>query len=471
MSNFSTVVLAAGMGTRMKSDMPKVLHRLCGKPLAAWVIDAAKQAGACNVCAVIGHGAEQVSKTLDGMCRFALQAEQKGTGHAVMQAADFIKRGADICIVLNGDAPLITAETIDEAVKAHQKSGSAATVITAVLGNADGYGRIVRNAAGEVEKIVEHKDANDEERKINEINSGMYVFDRKPLLDALDKLTPNNAQGEYYLTDTLEIIKSSGRKISAYAVPDADEIRGINDRVQLAEAEAIMQSRIRRAHMLSGVTMTQPENVIIEDGVIIGADTIIDGAAVIRNGTKIGTGAYIAHGSVIENSQIGSGAKISGSNIADSEVEDNADVFNSVLDSAFVGGGTHVGPFAYLRPKSHIGKNVRVGDFVEVKNSNVGDGTKISHLTYIGDSDVGERVNFGCGTVTSNYDGKNKFRTVIGDDCFIGCNTNLVAPVSVENGAYIAAGSTITDTVPENSLAIARARQVNKTGWIDKRDK
>lgn len=471
MSNFTTVVLAAGMGTRMKSKLPKVLHRVCGKPLAAWVIDAAKAAGSQSVCAVIGHGAEQVSKELDGKCGFAVQPEQKGTGHAVMQAAEFIKDGADICIVLNGDAPLITPQMIMQAIEEHKKSESTATVITAILDNADGYGRIIRNSDGGVEKIVEHKDANEEERKILEVNSGMYVFERDALLDALDKLTPNNVQGEYYLTDTLEIIKAAGRKIGAFAVADIDEIRGINDRVQLAEAEAVMQNRIRRAYMLSGVTMTQPDNVIIEDGVIIGCDTVIDGAAVIRKGTRIGEGAYIAFGSIIDNSKIGSAAKISGSNISNSEVENNADILNSVLDSAFVGSGTHVGPFAYLRPKSHIGKNVRVGDFVEVKNSNVGDGTKISHLTYIGDSDVGERVNFGCGTVTSNYDGKNKFRTVIGDDCFIGCNTNLVAPVSVENGAYIAAGSTITDTVPENSLAIARARQVNKSGWTDKRDK
>lgn len=471
LSNFSAVILAAGMGTRMKSSMPKVLHRVCGKTLAQWVIDAAKSAGADRVCTIIGHCADMVSAELGSKCEFALQQEQKGTGHAVMQAADFIGSSADICVVLNGDTPLITAEMIKAAVSAHEQEGNAVTVITAVLDNADGYGRIVRNADMSVAKIVEHKDADQNQRKIREINSGMYVFNTKSLLSALDKLSPNNAQGEYYLTDTLEIIGNNNGKIGAFTVGDSDEIRGINDRVQLAEAEAIMQERIRTAHMRAGVTMTTPKSVIIGADVEIGADTILDGSVVLSGNTVIGKGAYIAHSSVIEDSKIDAEARVVGSNIKNSEIKEGADVLNSVLDSAFVDCGTHVGPFAYLRPKSHIGRNVRVGDFVEVKNANIGDGTKISHLTYVGDSDVGERVNFGCGTVTSNYDGKNKFRTVIGDDCFIGCNTNLVAPVSVENGAYIAAGSTITDTVPENSLAIARARQVVKENWTDKRSK
>lgn len=471
MKEFSTVVLAAGMGTRMKSKTPKVLHRVCDKPLVEWVIDTALKAGTKSVCAVIGHCADMVSAALDGKCEFALQKEQKGTGHAVMQAADFIKNSGDVCIVLNGDAPLITAKTIEDAINTHQASGSAATVISANLDDAKGYGRIIRNAAGEVERIVEQKDATPEECEIHEVNSGMYVFDSTALLDALSKLTPNNAQGEYYLTDTLQIIKSTGKKIGAYCLADSDEMRGINDRVQLFEAEEIMQKRIIRRHMLSGVTITMPNSVKIAEDVEIGSDTIIDGNVILRCGTKIGEGAYIASGSIIANSIIGASANIVGSNIEGSQVKDGAVILNSVLDNAYVDSDTHVGPFAFLRPKSHIGKNVRVGDFVEVKNSNIGDGTKISHLTYVGDSDVGQRVNFGCGTVTSNYDGKNKFRTTIGDDCFIGCNTNLVAPVCVENGAYIAAGSTITDTVPENALAIARSRQVNKEGWTDKRKK
>lgn len=245
----------------------------------------------------------------------------------------------------------------------------------------------------------------------------------------------------------------------------------MTDRINAAEKMQIERKKNIEKHILAGVVITMPECVIIESDVEIGEGTIIDGNVIIRKGSKIGKDTYIGMGCIIENSTIADGASVTGSNVKNSEIADGAEVLNSVLDSAFVGSGTHVGPFAYLRPKSNIGKNVRVGDFVEVKNANIGDNTKISHLTYVGDSDVGERVNFGCGTVTSNYDGKNKFRTVIGDDCFIGCNTNLVAPVEVKDGAYIAAGSTITDTVPENSLAIARSRQINKENWKDKRKK
>ena len=281
----------------------------------------------------------------------------------------------------------------------------------------------------------------------------MYVFDAKTLASALKKIKPNNAQGEYYLTDTLEIILSEGGKIGAYVVEDNDEIRGINDRVQLAEAEHIMQLRINHAHMKNGVTFILPETTIVEDNVEIGRDTVIYPGAIIKSGTKIGANCTIGMNTQIDNSVIA----------------DNVNILSSVLIDAEVDSGTTIGPFAYLRPNSKVGKNVRVGDFVEIKNSTVDDGTKISHLTYVGDSDVGKRVNFGCGTVTVNYDGKKKYRTKIGDDCFIGCNTNLVAPVTVEDGGYTAAGSTITDTVPEQSLAIARARQVVKKEWKDRR--
>ena len=409
---FTSVILAAGMGTRMKSKMPKVLHKVCGKPLSKWVIDASEAAGADKVCAVVGHKAETVKEVLGDVCEFALQAEQKGTGHAVMQAIDVIKNSKGEVVILNGDTPLITAETINKAIEYHKNNGNQATVITAILDDATGYGRIVRDNDGSVFKIVEQKDASKEEKKINEVNSGMYVFDAQSLVYALDKITPNNAQGEYYLTDTLEILLSAGKKIGGYAISDNDEIRGINDRVQLNEAEKIMQKRINEYHMRNGVTMRNPESVYIEDGV---------------------------------------------------------DVLSSVILESEVDEGTHVGPFAYIRPNCHVGKEVKVGDFVELKNSNIDDGTKISHLTYIGDSDVGKRVNFGCGTVTCNYDGKKKYRTTIGDDCFVGCNTNFVSPINVGDGVYIAAGSTITEDIPENSLSIARARQVNKEGWKDKR--
>lgn len=450
---FTSVILAAGMGTRMKSKMPKVLHKVCGKPLSKWVIDASEAAGADKVCAVVGHKAETVKEVLGDVCEFALQAEQKGTGHAVMQAMDVIKNSKGEVVILNGDTPLITAETINKAIEYHKNNGNQATVITAILDDATGYGRIVRDNDGSVLKIVEQKDASEEEKKINEVNSGMYVFDAQSLVYALDKITPNNAQGEYYLTDTLEILLSAGKKIGGYAISDNDEIRGINDRVQLNEAEKIMQKRINEYHMRNGVTMRNPESVYIEDGVEIGNDTEICQNVTIKSGTKIGSDCVIGSGSMLDRAVI----------------HDGVDVLSSVILESEVDEGTHVGPFAYIRPNCHVGKEVKVGDFVELKNSNIDDGTKISHLTYIGDSDVGKRVNFGCGTVTCNYDGKKKYRTTIGDDCFVGCNTNFVSPINVGDGVYIAAGSTITEDIPENSLSIARARQVNKEGWNDKR--
>ena len=450
---FTSVILAAGMGTRMKSKMPKVLHKVCGKPLSKWVIDASKAAGADKVCAVVGHKAETVKEVLGDVCEFALQAEQKGTGHAVMQAIDVIKNSKGEVVILNGDTPLITAETINKAIEYHKNNGNQATVITAILDDATGYGRIVRDNDGSVLKIVEQKDASEEEKKINEVNSGRYVFAAQSLVYALDKITPNNAQGEYYLTDTLEILLSAGKKIGGYAISDNDEIRGINDRVQLNEAEKIMQKRINEYHMRNGVTMRNPESVYIEDGVEIGNDTEICQNVTIKSGTKIGSDCVIGSGSMLDRAVI----------------HDGVDVLSSVILESEVDEGTHVGPFAYIRPNCHVGKEVKVGDFVELKNSNIDDGTKISHLTYIGDSDVGKRVNFGCGTVTCNYDGKKKYRTTIGDDCFVGCNTNFVSPINVGDGVYIAAGSTITEDIPENSLSIARARQVNKEGWKDKR--
>lgn len=450
---FTSVILAAGMGTRMKSKMPKVLHKVCGKPLSKWVIDASEAAGADKVCAVVGHKAETVKEVLGDVCEFALQAEQKGTGHAVMQAIDVIKNSKGEVVILNGDTPLITAETINKAIEYQKNNGNQATVITAILDDATGYGRIVRDNDGSVLKIVEQKDASKEEKKINEVNSGMYVFDAQSLVYALDKITPNNAQGEYYLTDTLEILLSAGKKIGGYAISDNDEIRGINDRVQLNEAEKIMQKRINEYHMRNGVTMRNPESVYIEDGVEIGNDTEICQNVTIKSGTKIGSDCVIGSGSMLDRAVI----------------HDGVDVLSSVILESEVDEGTHVGPFAYIRPNCHVGKEVKVGDFVELKNSNIDDGTKISHLTYIGDSDVGKRVNFGCGTVTCNYDGKKKYRTTIGDDCFVGCNTNFVSPINVGDGVYIAAGSTITEDIPENSLSIARARQVNKEGWKDKR--
>ena len=453
MENLKVVVLAAGQGTRMKSEVPKVLHRVFDKTMVDYVIEASYEAGASEVCVVVGHQSAMVKAVIKDKydnVSFAVQKEQLGTGHAVMQAKDFIQSGN--ILVLCGDTPLIKGETIKAICDVHESQGNDATVVSMIADNPTGYGRIIRNGDA-FAKIVEQKDANDEEKAVKEVNTGVYIFKAEALNKAFESLTNNNAQGEYYLTDTLEILLSAGKKIGGYAISDNDEIRGINDRVQLNEAEKIMQKRINEYHMRNGVTMRNPESVYIEDGVEIGNDTEICQNVTIKSGTKIGSDCVIGSGSMLDRAVI----------------HDGVDVLSSVILESEVDEGTHVGPFAYIRPNCHVGKEVKVGDFVELKNSNIDDGTKISHLTYIGDSDVGKRVNFGCGTVTCNYDGKKKYRTTIGDDCFVGCNTNFVSPINVGDGVYIAAGSTITEDIPENSLSIARARQINKEGWKDKR--
>ena len=447
---FNAIILAAGEGKRMKSSKSKVLHEISFQPLVKWVMDAVSDADTTVV--VVGHCAEQVREALGDSVEYAEQKERLGTGHAVMQARRFLEGyGGDVA-VMTGDTPLIRKETIDSAYEFHKSSGNSATVLTAEVSDPFGYGRIVRDENGNVVKIVEQKDTTDDEKSIREINSGMFFFKASELLKALDKLTNNNAQGEYYLTDTLEILIADGLKVGAYAVADSDEILGINDRVQLAAAQNIIQKRIVEKHMLNGVTFLSPDTAYIGKDVVIGKDTVIMPGTILRGNTQIGSGCVIG-----PNTQI-----------FESKIDDGVEVNSSVILESTVGSGTKVGPFAYIRPNSHIGKNIKIGDFVEIKNTTIDDGTKVSHLTYVGDADVGKKVNFGCGTVLVNYDGEKKYRSVIKDNAFIGCNTNLVSPVTVEENAFIAAGSTITDNVPCHSLAIARARQVVKTDWKKK---
>jgi bifunctional UDP-N-acetylglucosamine pyrophosphorylase/glucosamine-1-phosphate N-acetyltransferase len=446
-------ILAAGEGKRMKSETPKVLHKVCGKEMVNHVIDIMRKAGMEDVNVIVGKGAEKVKEgTKTRNVSYSLQEVQLGTGHAVMSAKSFLNGKNGTVAIFTGDAPLIKEETVKKFISFHEEGSFKATILTSVIEEPAHYGRVIRNSQGEVEKIVEAKDCNPEETKVKEINAGMYCFDIEALLNSLDKLKNNNAQGEYYLTDVIGILKSEGFKVGAM-ITDFEETIGVNSRIELAETERILRNRINRKHMENGVTIIDPNSTYIGSDVEIGKDTIIYPGNVLEGKTVI-----------MENCML-----YPNSRIADSIIEANVDIQSSVIVESRVGEGTTVGPFAYIRPESVIGKHARIGDFVEIKKSTIGDNTKVSHLTYIGDAEVGSGCNFGCGTVVVNYDGKKKHKTVIGDNVFIGCNTNLVSPVVVKDNAYTAAGSTITSEVPEGALAVARARQVNIEGWVDKK--
>lgn len=448
MKSTKTVILAAGHGTRMVSEKPKVLHEVGGKAMLNYVISASEAAGADDIAVIVGYKADIVKAALPENLTAIEQKEQLGTGHAVLQALPFFENFNGNVLVLVGDAPLVRKETLEELVKAHEDGGFSATVLTAVFDDPTGYGRIVKKG-DELIKIVEHKDATEEERNIKEINSGMYCFDAQALKAALQAINSDNVQGEYYLTDTIEILRGMGKKVGSYPTPDVDDIAAVNSKVQLAEIGKIMRRRINTSLMETGAIIIDPENTYLSAETKVGKDTVVYPGVITEGRVVIGENCIIGHNSRIVNSTIADGVDIQISTILDSFVDEN----------------THVGPYAYLRPNSHIGKNVKVGDFVEVKNSVMKDGAKASHLTYIGDAEVGKNVNLGCGTVFVNYDGTNKYRTVVEDNCFIGCNSNLVSPVTVKEGSYVAAGSTITDDVPEDTLAVARARQVNKEGY------
>ncbi len=447
--DITAIILAAGAGTGMKSDKSKVVHEICFKPLIKWVYSSAVLAGINKIVTVVGNKAEQVKECLGDDVVYAMQSEQLGTGHAALCAMPELSDDGCV-IVLSGDVPLITEETLRKAIEYHNKNRLSATVITAIVDNPKGYGRIMRDEEGNVKSIVEEKDATAAQKLVTEINSGLYCFDTGLLRAALSDIKTENAKGEYYLTDTIEILIKNGYNVGAYTLANSEEIMGINDRIQLAEAQSIMQKRIIKQHQREGVTVINPSDTYIGGDVKIGKDTVIYPGTILEGAVVIGENCCIGADCHIKNSTVGDGCEISKSVIFDSDIGNN----------------TSVGPFAYIRPNCNIGDGVKVGDFVELKNSNIGNGTKISHLTYVGDSDVGENVNFGCGTVTVNYDSKKKHRTKIGNNCFIGCNTNLVAPVELGDGAYTAAGSTITENVPENSLGIARSRQSNKENWV-----
>ena len=446
------VILAAGQGTRMKSKLYKVLHPVCGKAMVDHVLTQLERVGIDQIVTVVGHGADQVKQLLGDRTTYALQAEQLGTGHAVMQAEDVLGQKDGITLVTCGDTPLFTAETFKQLFAYHEQQGAAATVLTAHTDQPFGYGRIIRDAAGTVAKIVEQKDATPEEAAVQEINTGVYCFNNQELFAALHQLSNDNAQGEYYLTDVIGILKQAGKQVGAFQMDDFTESMGVNDRVALANATRVMQQRINTRHMQNGVTMIDPATTYIDTDVQIGNDTVIEPGVVLKGKTSIGSDCVIgAH-----------------SEIRDSVIEDGVTVTASFLENAVMHKDSNIGPYSHLRPKAEIGVGVHIGNFCEVKNAQIGQNTKVGHLTYVGDATLGKEINIGCGTVFVNYDGMNKHHTNVGDYSFIGSGSNIIAPVEIGDHAYVAAGSTITDDVASHDMGIARGRQVNKKGYYDR---
>ena len=449
--NRYVIILAAGKGTRMKSKLYKVLHPVAGKPMVEHIVDQVEQTAPTEIVTIVGHGAEAIQEHLGDRTKYALQQEQKGTGHAVLQAAELLEGKKGTTLVITGDTPLLTAETLTNLFDYHQGKNASATILTAEAEDPTGYGRIIRDHLGIVEKIVEQKDASEKQARVKEINTGTFCFDNEELFSALTKIDTNNSQNEYYLTDIIGILKNEGATIAAYRMADFDEAMGINDRIALATANKIMCKRLNTMHMMNGVTFIDPENTYIDEGVVIGSDTVIEAGVTIKGKTVIGEDCFIG----------------AGSEIVDSTIEDNVKILHSVVEESVVRSQADVGPFAHLRPKAEIGQRVHIGNFVEVKNSSVAEDTKIGHLSYVGDAELGKDINIGCGVVFFNYDGKHKQHITVGDHAFIGSGSNLVAPLTIENNVVIAAGSTITDDVHTHDLAIGRARQVNKEGYAE----
>jgi bifunctional UDP-N-acetylglucosamine pyrophosphorylase/glucosamine-1-phosphate N-acetyltransferase len=446
----AAVILAAGQGTRMKSTLPKVLHQVAGKPLLTHVVRTARAVGADPVVAVVGHGADQVRSACAAPgVGFALQAEQLGTGHALQCAAPAVADFAGDLLLLCGDVPLLKPETLTELLAHHRREGAVATVLTALLDQPHGYGRIIRGATG-VERIVEEKDATPAERAVREINTGIYVFAAPRIFTLLAGLTNDNAQGEYYLTDVIAAARAAGERVAALAVVDAEDAMGINDRIQLAEAGAALRARINQAHMRAGVTLVDPATTYIDAEVTIGADSVIHPGVHLRGRTVLGSGCEVEPGAIVTDCTLADRVHVKA---------------GSVLTESRVGAGTDIGPMAHLRPGTVLAGDNKIGNFVETKKAVIGRGSKASHLTYLGDAEIGAGVNVGCGTITCNYDGVNKHVTVIEDEVFVGSDVQFVAPVRIGKGSLIGAGSTITKDVPADALAITRAEQKNIEGW------
>ncbi len=452
MPNRYAVILGAGKGTRMKSKLYKVLHPVCGKPMIQHVVDQISGLNFKKIITILGYGGEAVEKQLGDQVSYSVQKEQLGTAHAVQQAASVLEGKEGTTVVLCGDTPLITSETIQDLLSYHEKEHAAVSVLTAIMDNPTGYGRIIRDGSGHVAEIVEQKDASEEQRTIQEISTGIFCFDNKKLFEALKLVKNDNVQGEYYLPDVISILKKDNEAVTGFVTSSYEETIGVNDRLALSSAEKIMKNRINERHMKEGVTIIDPDNTYISANTIIGSDTIIYPGTTLTGEVIIGEDCEIGPQTEIKNSRIGEGTKVK----------------QSVIHDSFVGRQAAIGPFAHIRPQSEIQDRVKIGNFVEVKKSIMEEGSKASHLSYIGDAEIGKGVNLGCGSITVNYDGLNKHLTRVEDGAFIGCNVNLIAPVTVGKNAFVAAGSTVTDNVDAHALSIARARQVNKENYTDK---
>ncbi|MGA7921316.1 MAG: bifunctional UDP-N-acetylglucosamine diphosphorylase/glucosamine-1-phosphate N-acetyltransferase GlmU [Candidatus Acidiferrales bacterium] len=449
------VILAAGKGTRMRSETAKVLHRAGGQPLLQHVIETCRRVKAAQILAVVGHQAEQVGEVAESLgAETVLQKPQRGTGHAVQVARRKMRRSAKLVVVTAGDAALLRAETLAALIDTHRRGEAAATILSAELDDPSGYGRVIRDSEGRVQSIVEEKAATPEQRAIREVNSSIYCFTLEKLWPCLNALRPDNAHHELYLTDTIGLLRQRNERVLAYLASDSNQVLGCNTRGELANIDRIFRAQKAAEVMDVGVTIYLPETVIIDPEVSVGPDTVIDPCVQLLGKTRIGARCRIQTGSVVRDSRIDEDAFIGA---------------HSVLDSSRVASEARVGPFSRLRPGADIRAGAHIGNFVEVKNAVVHEGAKAGHLTYLGDASIGRNANIGAGTITCNYDGVNKHQTTIGDGVFIGSDTALVAPVRVGHGAYVAAGSTITENVPPDALGIARGRQSNKPGWASAR--
>ncbi|MEF9875718.1 MAG: bifunctional UDP-N-acetylglucosamine diphosphorylase/glucosamine-1-phosphate N-acetyltransferase GlmU, partial [Gordonibacter sp.] len=445
----AAIVLAAGAGTRMKSKKPKVVHEVLGKPLVRWVVDAAHVAGVERIVSVVGHERAQVEPLVAGDTTIVEQPERRGTADAVAVCRDALADFDGSLVVLSGDCPLITSDTIRRLVEMREQADAAVVVLTMEMDDPFGYGRIVRDDEGQVERIVEQKDATQAEASLTECNSGFYCFDTRALFDALGQVDDNNAQGEFYLTDVLAICRAAGRPVLALPASDVAECLGVNSRLQLAEATKFAQRRINRAHLVAGVTMTDPDQVWIGPEVVLEQDVELLPQTFLMGTTRVGEDSLIGPNSRLTDTVVGQGCTV-----------DETVAVEAVLDD-----GATCGPRAYLRPGAHLCEGAKAGTHVEIKKSTVGKGSKVPHLSYIGDTTIGEDVNIGAGSITCNYDGKHKFATVIGDGAFIGSDTMMVAPVSIGAGSIVGAGSTITKDVAPDALALTRSEQREIAGW------